>query len=75
MVNHNFTSSFQCAFALQPIAEGTEAGDSRMKRIALVTSILNFFVSLCRGENSIKAHHLTNLCKIYKQIELLQFLK
>ena len=34
------------AFALLPIAEGTEAGDSRMKRIALVTSMVNFFVSI-----------------------------
>jgi NADH-ubiquinone oxidoreductase chain 4 len=34
------------AFALLPISEGTEAGDSRRKRIAVVTSMVNFFVSI-----------------------------
>lgn len=38
-------SSSRC-IALLPISEGTEAGDSRMKRIALVTSMVNFFVSI-----------------------------
>lgn len=34
------------SIALLPIAEGTAAGDSRMKRIALATSMVNFFVSI-----------------------------
>ena len=34
------------SFALLPIAEGTAAGDSRMKRIALTTAMINFFVSI-----------------------------
>lgn len=34
------------SFALLPIAEGTVAGDSRMKRIALATAMVNFIVSI-----------------------------
>src|SRR3978361_2385567 len=33
-------------FALLPMAEGTATGDSRMKRISLTTSMVNFFVSI-----------------------------
>jgi NADH-ubiquinone oxidoreductase chain 4 len=34
------------SFALLPIAEGTVAGESRMKRIALATAMVNFIVSI-----------------------------
>src|SRR6478609_10753979 len=34
------------SFALLPIAEGTVAGDSRMKRIALATAMVDFIVSI-----------------------------
>jgi NADH-ubiquinone oxidoreductase chain 4 len=34
------------SFALLPIAEGTAANNSLMKRIALATAIVNFFVSI-----------------------------
>lgn len=34
------------SFALLPIAEGTVAGDSRMKRIALFTALVNFVLSI-----------------------------
>jgi NADH-ubiquinone oxidoreductase chain 4 len=34
------------SFALLPMTEGTLAGDSRMKRIALLTALVNFFVSI-----------------------------
>ena len=37
--------------ALLPLSEGTVLGDSRMKRIALLTAMVNFFVSIVlRGE-------------------------
>src|ERR1700712_1264892 len=34
------------SFALLPITEGTVAGDSRMKRIALATAMVNFVLSI-----------------------------
>ena len=37
------------SFALLPIAEGTVAGDSWMKQIALATAMVNFIVSIVMG--------------------------